>query len=173
MGSLPCSQPLVATVIASAVVRLAWVGRHGRAAIWPQIPLRLYLRHPPPAASSARRCHRQTHPTARRRDHGCDGELSLPMPPADCQTYHGNAGWRSGRVLARWRRRSVGPAAMVPGFPHWGLSPSPWVVPLRFQRPPIEPCVRFSRTRLTDVLHRRHSASPARAGWAVAQRRSR
>jgi hypothetical protein len=27
----------------------------------------------------------------------------------------------------------------------------------------IEPCVRFSRTRLTDAVHRRHSAFPARA----------
>ena len=25
----------------------------------------------------------------------------------------------------------------------------------------IEPCMRFSRTRLTDVLHRRHSVGPA------------
>jgi hypothetical protein len=25
----------------------------------------------------------------------------------------------------------------------------------------FDPCMRFSRTRLTDVLHRRHSASPA------------
>ena len=35
----------------------------------------------------------------------------------------------------------------------------------------IEPCVRFSRTRLTDVVHRRHSAfpaSPARA-WEQQQ----
>src|SRR6202042_2326508 len=29
-----------------------------------------------------------------------------------------------------------------------------------FLPPPIEPCVRFSRTRLADVLHRRHSADP-------------
>src|SRR3974390_449925 len=29
---------------------------------------------------------------------------------------------------------------------------------LRFQSPPVKPCMRFSRTRLTDVLHRRHSA---------------
>jgi hypothetical protein len=38
--------------------------RRGRAAIWPHIPPRLYLRHPPPAAFSTRRRHRQTHPTA-------------------------------------------------------------------------------------------------------------
>jgi hypothetical protein len=29
-----------------------------------------------------------------------------------------------------------------------------------FLPPPIDPCVRFSRTRLADVLHRRHSAFP-------------
>ena len=29
---------------------------------------------------------------------------------------------------------------------------------LRFQSPPVKPCMRFSRTRLTDVLHRVHSA---------------
>jgi hypothetical protein len=28
---------------------------------------------------------------------------------------------------------------------------------LRFQPLPVEPCMRFSRTRLTDVLHRRCS----------------
>ena len=32
-----------------------------------------------------------------------------------------------------------------------------------FLPPPIDPCMRFSRTRLTDVLHRRHSA-PGRYG---------
>jgi hypothetical protein len=31
---------------------------------------------------------------------------------------------------------------------------APWAGRVRFQRPPVEPCVRFSRTRLTDVLHR-------------------
>ena len=31
------------------------------------------------------------------------------------------------------------------------------------QLPPIEPGMRFSRTRLTDVLHLRYSAGPARA----------
>ena len=32
----------------------------------------------------------------------------------------------------------------------------------RFQPPPVEPCMRFSRTRLTDAVHRRHSVFPAR-----------
>jgi hypothetical protein len=43
----------------------------------------------------------------------------------------------------------------------------------RFLPPPIEPCMRFSRTRLTDVLRRWHSASPARACSPWARRRSR
>jgi len=34
---------------------------------------------------------------------------------------------------------------------------------LRFQPLPVEPCMRFSRTRLTDVLHRRCSTG-ARQG---------
>jgi hypothetical protein len=37
----------------------------------------------------------------------------------------------------------------------------------------LEPCVRFSRTRLSDVIHRLHSASPARPGWAGVRRRFR
>jgi hypothetical protein len=37
----------------------------------------------------------------------------------------------------------------------------------------IEPGMRFSRTRLTDVLRRRRSVSPATAGWAAARRRCR
>ncbi len=38
---------------------------------------------------------------------------------------------------------------------------------LRFQLPPVKPCMRFSRTRLTDVLRRRHSAfpGPEGSGW--------
>jgi hypothetical protein len=40
-----------------------------------------------------------------------------------------------------------------------GAGAVPLVV-VRFQPPPIKPCVRFSRTRLTDVLHRRRSAFP-------------
>ncbi len=42
-----------------------------------------------------------------------------------------------------------------------------------FLPPPIDPCMRFSLTRLTDVLLRRHSAIPARPGWAGARRWSR
>src|SRR5674476_1180766 len=40
----------------------------------------------------------------------------------------------------------------------------------RFQPPPVEPCMRFSRTRLTDALHRRCStgARQARLGLGAA-----
>jgi hypothetical protein len=40
---------------------------------------------------------------------------------------------------------------------------------LRFQSPPVEPCVRFSRTRLTKVVHRQHSTFAARTGkaWGI------
>ena len=37
----------------------------------------------------------------------------------------------------------------------------------------LEPCMRFSRTRLTDAVHRQHSASPASPGRAWVRRRSR
>ena len=40
-------------------------------------------------------------------------------------------------------------------------------VAFRFQSPPVEPCVRFSRTRLTDALHRRCSVSPLQARWGL------
>jgi len=33
----------------------------------------------------------------------------------------------------------------------------------RFQPPPIEPCMRFSRTRLTDIFHRRCSTGARQA----------
>jgi hypothetical protein len=46
-------------------------------------------------------------------------------------------------------------------------------VGFRFQSPPVEACVRFSRTRLTDALHRRCSISPARPGGAWVRRRCR
>jgi hypothetical protein len=72
-----------------------------------------------------------------------------------------------GLVLAwsRWRRRHQARARRA----HYqrrerqvggsGAGAVPLVV-VRFQPPPIKPCVRFSRTRLTDVLHRRRSAFP-------------
>ena len=50
----------------------------------------------------------------------------------------------------------------------------PWPVMSRFQLPPVKPCMRFSRTRLTDAVHRRHSVFPARAcsPWVRRQFRS-
>jgi hypothetical protein len=69
-----------------------------------------------------------------------------------------------GRELARWQVLAVGRGAMVSlGFPV-GLFFSVSVARvLRFQLPPVEPCVRFSRTRLTDALHRRCSAGARQA----------
>ena len=57
---------------------------------------------------------------------------------------------RRGSLLVRNRREAPGPR---------GVADWPGFLP-----PPVEPCMRFSRTRLTDVVHRRHSASPARPG---------
>ena len=54
-------------------------------------------------------------------------------------------------VCRRWSR-------VTRGFPV-GLFFSVAVVGrvLRFQLPPVNPCMRFSRTRLTDAVHRQHS----------------
>jgi hypothetical protein len=75
-----------------------------------------------------------------------------------------------GLVLAwsRWRRRHQARARrahdqrrerQVGGS---GTGAVPYAV--RFQSPPVKPCVRFSRTRLTDVLHRRRSTRQSRKG---------
>src|SRR4051794_34128074 len=37
----------------------------------------------------------------------------------------------------------------------------------RFQPPPVEPCMRFSRTRLTDALHRRCSTGARQARFGL------
>jgi hypothetical protein len=64
-----------------------------------------------------------------------------------------------GRELARWQLLAGRPRGLCSaGFPDGGATPVAMVSMLRFQLPPVEPCVRFSRTRLTDVLHRRCSA---------------
>ena len=76
----------------------------------------------------------------------------------------------------RTRRRRVGgegvvgsSAGAVAGVGRSGLrslgfpkAPRRLPCPLRFQRPPVEPCMRCSGTRLTDVFHRRCSAMSAR-----------
>ena len=77
--------------------------------------------------------------------------------------------WRGGSWSAGW-------FPPRPSWWHWGPPAREPQCPaglLRFQRPPVEPCVRFSRTRLTDVVHRRHSVFPARAGWAWERQRFR
>jgi hypothetical protein len=70
-------------------------------------------------------------------------------------------GW-SGRELARQRGQDAG-AANSPG---WGHSPFALNLP-RFQLPPIEPGVRFSRTRLPDALHRRCSTGARQDRFAL------
>ena len=84
------------------------------------------------------------------------------QPPAPCRV----GGWRGGSL-------TVGPGAfMFRRFPGRLRHPSaPGQVcsvssPRRF-----EPCMRFSRTRLTDAVHRRHSALPASPGRVWGQRR--
>src|SRR3954451_20978429 len=77
-----------------------------------------------------------------------------------------------GRELARWRCLAVGHEAMRAGrFPVGSFFFVSVVRSLRFQLPPVKPCVRFSRTRLTDVVHPRHSVSPARPGRVWVRRR--
>jgi hypothetical protein len=78
--------------------------------------------------------------------------------------------WVSGRVES-WRGAlSGGRLRRDPRrFPHECSSPVAMAT-LRFQLPPVEPCMRFSRTRLTDVLHRRHSAWPASPSWGGVRR---
>ncbi len=66
-------------------------------------------------------------------------------------------GWL-GRELARWQRLAGRTRGLCSaGFPNGCATPVAMVSVLRFQLPPVEPCMRFSRTRLTDVLHRRCS----------------
>src|SRR3712207_6503557 len=71
-----------------------------------------------------------------------------------------------GRV-GSWRGGpAVGEAGLMsPGVPR---APTSAVVARSFFSYPIEPSLRFCRTRLTDVLHRSVRPEPARAGWAWA-----
>src|SRR5271166_5933117 len=97
---------------------------------------------------------------------------ALPCPTRLRAGLLTTVGSRAGAVTRiDGRSRSAGPT----GFPLVPFSSS--VVParslFRFQLPPVKPCMRFSRTRLTDAVHRRHSASPARACWPWVPRRFR
>jgi hypothetical protein len=58
-------------------------------------------------------------------------------------SWRGGAGWR--QAPKPW---------CSCGFPRGCPTPVAVARSLRFQLPPVEPCVRFSRTRLTDVVHR-------------------
>ena len=59
---------------------------------------------------------------------------------------------------------AVGLGAPAWGFPAGSFRFDRGRYRFRFQPPPVKPCMRFSRTRLTDVLHRRRSAFQARNG---------
>jgi hypothetical protein len=66
-------------------------------------------------------------------------------------------GWL-GRELARWQWLTGRPRGLCSaGFPSGCATSVAMVSVLRLQLPPVDPCMRFSRTRLTDVLHRRCS----------------
>ena len=100
--------------------------------------------------------------------HLAGGPLRGPAPSHGGR-YRRVERWRGGSWSAGW-------FPPRPSWWHWGPPAREPQCPaglLRFQRPPVEPCVRFSRTRLTDVVHRRHSVFPARAGWAWERQRFR
>ena len=68
-----------------------------------------------------------------------------------------DGGWL-GRELARWQWLTGRPRGLCSaGFPSGCATSVAMVSVLRLQLPPVDPCMRFSRTRLTDVLHRRCS----------------
>ena len=92
------------------------------------------------------------------------GPAPSPCSPAVCRV----GSWRGGGGCGG-RSRSLGARSFPSGCP----TSVALAMPLRFQLPPVEPCMRFSRTRLTDVVHRRHSVSPARPGRAGERRRFR
>ena len=92
------------------------------------------------------------------------------LPVTAGQTRRPLVGSGAGAVaVPGGRPRSLG----ARGFPSGCPTSVAVVKSLRFQLPPVEPCMRFSRTRLTDVVHRRHSVSPARPGRAWVRRRFR
>jgi hypothetical protein len=84
---------------------------------------------------------------------GRSRRLELSTPPEVCRTA--SRPHRSSCRVGGRRQRRAAMGRLVPGS----------------SRRHLEPCVRFSRTRLSDVLHRRHSAMPASPGWVWARRR--
>ncbi len=64
-------------------------------------------------------------------------------------------------LMDRAQKRGWGLVALDGGWSGRREAPGvarAWPTAAGLLPPPIEPCMRFSRTRLTDVLHRRHSA---------------
>lgn len=102
---------------------------------------------------------------------------SSSSPPASVQDQSLRCGRRPPpglRLSTQHRisngRRLVRSPGVLPNQPGHDLGGSgtgavPLVV-VPFQSPPIKPCVRFSCTRLTNVLHRRRSARQSERVWA-------
>ena len=118
------------------------------------IPLRPRTRQPAPPAKRLRT------------DWEVFGNVVSPGCTLSTERQSAAQGWL-GRALARWQRdRRGGPRPGHGGGVSQRTGPGTAVaLPglLRFQRPPVEPCMQFSCTRLTDVLHRRCAAG-ARQG---------
>ena len=109
------------------------------------------------AAADGREAELQTELEALFNSHNTSPSLDSTSIPATFLRV--TVGSRSGRELARWR--AVGDTGLTfLGFPRAAIFGCRST--LLFQLPPIEPCMRFSRTRLTDALHRRCSATRAR-----------
>ncbi len=78
---------------------------------------------------------------------GGPAELSRFRSGLRCNRPDARAGFPARcRVGGRRQRRAAVPTGQVSSRRH------------------LEPCMRFSRTRLSDVLHRRHSAAPVGVG---------
>ena len=88
----------------------------------------------------------------------CRGHRPYQRKHADKHRSRRVGGWRGGEWFGCRSGRSCR------GFPAGSFRFDRGRYRFRFQPPPVKPCMRFSRTRLTDVLHRRHSAFQARNG---------
>ncbi len=87
-----------------------------------------------------------------------------PPRPAQTRPNHTNHDLGGSGAGAVANGSAVGLGAPAWGFPTGSFRVDHGRYRFRFQPPPVKPCMRFSRTRLTDVLHRRRSAFQARNG---------